>query len=703
MGANDGSEVEAKRGRKGRPSTEAVLDSTQRRSGVKVEEQAVGEGEAGERRKSTRGSGAGEGGGLECTGVASDIETGSRRRSKSTGQGEADAVKEDVRESKAERKGRTSKSIEGHVLESKVEVKEVKDAKEATEPKESKETKEVKETKEAKETKEDSKIAKRKSENGDVQMEKCEGSDDTVPAQKDMEDVKEEDKVEDEDKEVKTKEEREDKGEEKQNQKGKRGKKKEEKELRSPREANGSEAFEVAKMVAENDKGWAIDVVGKGFGKASNEPVKESMEEMDTEKRDTLENSDMNEEMKEADTGCDNSADKNSGEHESEETVQDCEDVNDEGANDDAEQTVSKDEGKEKESVSKDKDKDKDKEHACEKKEVKEKKRSSKGSSELAALQQDVSKSDMLMSSMVDTGKRRCTPATYFTYDDTGNQTTSKDLPKGSHLPNKSPDKFEGHRGKTRELTGLGVEPTRAGRRAALEAFEEPPRRERQQPERYDAMQAPRVKKAKQTPPSVAKAAGSTRRTMNGRRDSEGGDDDSSTANGNTGHDDKEGKAGATRADSHADGNENGLIGRGKDGKKGTPQKEEGDDALLDDNANQTRAVRSTRKRGAKHEEEVIEAEIDEENGGLAKKKGRAIKKDKAAEDEVEVEEALNTGSTAGGEEGEEEDESISTRRIVIHGKHKEDHAQHVSKDSELDSSRKRKQTADEDGEGDEV
>ena len=72
-------------------------------------------------------------------------------------------------------------------------------------------------------------------------------------------------------------------------------------------------------------------------------------------------------------------------------------------------------------SAENEKDADEEEEEDDERKK-KEKKRGSKGSSELAALQADVSKSDMLSNIHESTGKRKSVPATYFTYDPTGNQ-----------------------------------------------------------------------------------------------------------------------------------------------------------------------------------------------------------------------------------------------------------------------------------------
>ena len=63
-----------------------------------------------------------------------------------------------------------------------------------------------------------------------------------------------------------------------------------------------------------------------------------------------------------------------------------------------------------------------DEEEEDDERKKKEKKRGSKGSSELAALQADVSNSDMLSNIHESTGKRKSVPATYFTYDPTGNQ-----------------------------------------------------------------------------------------------------------------------------------------------------------------------------------------------------------------------------------------------------------------------------------------
>jgi len=553
--ASDAMETDVKRGRKGRPSTDAAPDrrGTAFKGDAKAEEQAVAEGETGgERRKSSRGSGVGEScGGSE--GVSNEVDILSKRPGKAhTVAGEADDARDDFREAKAERKARTSKGHEAAQPDAKVEAK--------------------RETREVKEVKEESRKTKRKSENGDLKLEK--GMDSTDGPME--EEVKEEGKDE-----VERKAEEE---EEKQEKRGKKGKK--EKREEKEREAICADAADsVDRSSAENEK-----VQGAGHGAKT---VKESLKEGNDAS-----------EMKDA---------GHQGKKDSDNPMTPRLPLA--GEKGDEAQPKEK-EGKEKE-----------------------KKRSSKGASELAALQADATKSDML-SSITDTGKRRCMPATYFTYDDTGNQAEiAKANIKGPVL--KSPDKLDGHRGKTRELAGLGVEPTRAGRRAVLDALEDPPRRERQVPDRFDSIAAPKAKKPKPTPPQ-AKTSAASRRSVNGKEANGGEDDggiDNAPANRSAspvlrGKNDK--ATAASRVEAH-ESSENGHGGRSRGGKKGAQQKEDEEEVAMDD-ANEPRVgARATRKRGSRDDEATVEAETEAEGAaGPSKKRGRGGKKDRGSESAIE-------------------------------------------------------------------
>ena len=165
---------------------------------------------------------------------------------------------------------------------------------------------------------------------------------------------------------------------------------------------------------------------------------------------------------------------------------------------------------------------------------------------------------------------------------------TSKDLFKGGSLPHptaqRSPDRKEG--GKTRELQGLGVEPSRAGRRAVLEALKDPPRRERQAPDRFDAMALPK--------PSKKTKKDDDERT---KKDdiSENGDD----------------------ADHHV------SSSHKKSHKKGSAQS---DDAPMDVDGGGS--GRSTgRKRGSKHEEDFGDPDEQDAAAWPSKKRGKSVRK----------------------------------------------------------------------------
>jgi hypothetical protein len=609
--ASDAMETDGKRARKGRMSGDGASDrrGTAFKGEVKGEEQVAGDNETGgERRKSSRGSGVGEsGGGSE--GVSSEADALSRsgpRLGKAHNMtGESDETRDEVREAKAERKARSSKAHEAALPEPKIESKvEAK-----------------RETKEGKELKEEGKKTKRKSENGngDVKMEKGVESND-VPVE---EAPKEERKAE---VEGKPEEDEEEKEEEKQEKRGKKSKK--EKREEKEREASCADAADNDRPLAENEKAGGV---GHG-AKAAKEASKQG--------KDASEIKDASQQ------------DKNEVDAPVTPRLPPVVDSGEDSSLGGVPAQSKEKEGKEKE-----------------------KKRSSKGASELAALQADVSKSDML-SSITDTGKRRCTPATYFTYDDTGNQaeiakanlkSTVHRSPDLKSTAGRSPDKLESHRGKTRELAGLGVEPTRAGRRAVLDALEDPPRRERQVPDRFDAMAAPKAKKPKPTPPQ-AKTGAASRRGVNGK-DAEGGEDDGDTdntpANGAASHAERRGKdekvTAASRAEAHED-NENGHGGRGRGAKKGAAQKEEEEDAAMGD-ANESRgAARATRKRGSKHDEAAVEAETDTDGAtGPPKKRGKGNKKDRQSE--IASEDAPKDAVEAAGDDVEVCDGNASPRQ----------------------------------------
>jgi hypothetical protein len=627
VAANESLEADGRRGRKGRPNLEGSVERVERRgAGVKTEEPVL-EGEVnGERRKSTRVSGVGEvGGAEEGASLVGDGDTGLRRRSKGGGAAgaEADDVRkeEEVREAKVERKGRLSRGHEGPVAEVKGEVKEVKESKEG---------------KDVRDVREEARKGKRKSESGEAKVEKGGNGDEAEVKEEMTEEQKQEASQKDPDRREEKRDgvHDRDKNEEKHDRKGKKGKKDRRDDKEREHEARGDDAAESERLVVEvekHDKHDKHDRISKGPEKGGDKSVQKA--------NDKNKNGPDNEQ-----SAMPRAGDK---------------DEDSEGAL---------------QARTKDKDKDKDKD-------VKEKKRSSKGSSELAALQADVSNSDML-SSFAESGKRRSTPATYFTYDEGGNQsevTTSKEALKGTHPPQKSPDKLEG-RGKTRELAGLGVEPTRPGRRAVLEALKEPQRRERQQPDRYDAMPMPKLKKVKKEDEdkNTKQAVQST----------------SPAANGSAS---QEGKAKDGCADGH-DGVDTEHGGRSRLGKKHATRKEEDEDVAMEEDANEPRAVgaRSTRKRGNKLDDDLGEADAEVESAvGPSKKKGKVGKKDKRAD--LAAEEQLVEAP----EESEAGDGPAASRRRAVLWRQQGGVGQEGTRDSELDDAPEQKLAA-EDGEGEE-
>jgi len=225
----------------------------------------------------------------------------------------------------------------------------------------------------------------------------------------------------------------------------------------------------------------------------------------------------------------------------------------------------------------------KDRDLGCEGTDAKERKQQSKEISALA-LQQDADTIEM-PSSLVVTGKRRSTPASFFTYNNAGNPTGSKDVAKDSEAVTMLPGQHVGNRGVAGDGAALGAASNKAEQSAVVDASEElSRRRDRQQPDRYDAAPAPRVIKAAQTPPAIAQAAGSGQPGMHERK--------------------REGRKGGVKI------------------TQATTRKEEMENAIFVDNVNETRAVPRTQKRGGKSDGDVRHAgrtggvEVGEQSAG---------------------------------------------------------------------------------------
>ena len=237
------------------------------------------------------------------------------------------------------------------------------------------------------------------------------------------------------------------------------------------------------------------------------------------------------------------------------------------------------------------------------------------------------------------TSKKWSTPADFLTYDNPGNPTGYKDVAKGSEAAKTSPGQYAGHRGVAGEVAALDVAPKRAGQNAVVDASEELSwRRDRQQPDRYEAAPASRVIKAAQTPPAVAQAAGSRQQGVHARQN---GGENEHCAGSNTAQHDTQEQAGASRADGHSDGSGYGRSGRGKAGLKttqSTPRKEE-EDTIVEDNVDETRAMPSAQKGAPKHDGDL-------RHGGI---RGCVDVEEQSAGDEEAVNRRKSTRDGAGG------------------------------------------------------
>jgi hypothetical protein len=463
--AGEGEAKRHERARKGRASGEAVRASQdvvaerrgQQASQGKADDAgaACAEGDAAagaERRKSTRASGFGGDGGVGATagdagnGGNGEVEVGLRRRSKGGGV-QSDKEAEEARPPDEVRDAKTERKGRGSKGQQEAGAAEAKaDAR----------------GNESKDAKDDVKKGKRKLDAGDVKVEKPAAGDGCLQAEQDKTDGKSEGEGDGEESKLRAKDDAQvlDKDDDKHDKKTKKGKRESRDDKDKDRDRDKSAGAAAAAAAPCADKGGVESAAAvekppdKAREKSKSKEESEQQEDASKPPADRKQEGSQREEPRRLGAGQGQARGKES----------------------------------------------------------KEKKRSSaaKGSWELAALQADVSKSDML-SSIADTGKRRVVPATYFTYDDTGNQAElTKDMHKNVLNVHKSPDRGEAQqRAKARELAGPGVEASR-GRRGAVDTpvQEEAPRRERQVPDRYEVAPAPKAKRAKGAAASAGGAAG---------------------------------------------------------------------------------------------------------------------------------------------------------------------------------------------------